>query len=45
MTEPRARIGRWQGAVLQLAAAVVVTLLLLAGAEAVARLIVGAPSA
>jgi len=42
---PRARIGRWQGAVLQLAAAVVVTVLLLAGAEAVARLFVGAPPA
>ena len=43
MTQPRARIGRWQGAFLQLAAAVVVTALLLPSGNAIGRVIVGAP--
>jgi len=43
VTKPRARVEGWRGAVLQLAAALVVTAFLLAGAEALARLIVGAP--
>jgi lysophospholipase L1-like esterase len=41
----RRRIGRVEGAALQLAAGLVVTVLLLAGAEGLARLVVGPPPA
>ena len=44
MTTPRPRIGRAQGVVLQAGAGLIVTLLLLAGAEGLARLVGGPPS-
>ena len=45
MTEPRPRVGRIQGVVLQVGAALLVTTVLLGVAEGVARLVVGPPPA